>query len=324
MEIFDHEQFDLSGNIVYNKTMKPTLTNLKSLPYGGAQYVIDPDMEQRVQQFMIESINDRCLWDTGIQDEFLNSYVNWIGSTRQNTIRGLDQFTTKAYSNGTTEAFDKFYLKNLHRRLRYFRGEYMYHQVSARQYWSEGGVFLEEAELDQNDCVIISLPFADTGNPHTDMNQVLDQCDRLQIPVLLDMAYLGICSGITFDLTHPCISDVTFSLSKTFPVPHLRIGMRLTRHDDDDSLLVVNKTSYTNRLGIAVGLKLINSLSVDHVYETYQAQQQQFCRTLGVEPSQCVIFGVDRKDQFRIYNRGGSTNRLCFSKYLDSGILPKP
>ena len=85
MEIFDHEQFDLSSNIVYNKIMKPTLTNLKSLPYGGAQYVIDPDSEQFVQQVIIESVNNRCLWDINVQDEFLNSYVDWIGSTQQNT-----------------------------------------------------------------------------------------------------------------------------------------------------------------------------------------------------------------------------------------------
>jgi len=296
---------------------QPTLTNLKTLAYGGAQYVVNADREKFVHDSVIKAANNRCLWDTDLQRTFLDEYYAWIQSTTLNTITGIDNFKIKAFSQGTTEAFDKFYLKNSSRRLRYFKGEYMYHQVAGRQYFDYAGVFIEDEALEVNDCVVISLPFSDTGGEHPRMQEVLARCDELNIPVLLDFAYLGICSGINFDLTHPSITDVTFSLSKTFPVPHLRIGMRLTRHDDDDALMVMNKTSYTNRLSMSVGLDLIRTWSPDFIPTQYRTKQQQLCTELGVEPSNSIIFGIDSQNQYPEYNRGGQTNRLCFAKILD-------
>ena len=299
---------------------QPTLTNLKLLPYGGAQYVINTDHEQFVRHSIVNAANNSCLWNTDLQKIFLEEYYAWIQKTTLNSIVGIDKFATKAFTQGTTEAFDKFYLKNSSRRLRYFKGEYMYHQVSSRQYFNQRASFIEDNDLDSNDVVVISLPFSDTGNKHPKMTEVLQTCNEMNIPVLIDCAYMGICSEINFDLTYPCITDVTFSLSKTFPVPHLRIGMRLTRTDDDDALLVMNKTGYTNRLSMQVGLDLIRNWSVDHIVKKYKDSQLKICNDLGVVPSNSIIFGIDYKNQYPEYNRGGQTNRLCFAKHLDTSI----
>ena len=296
---------------------KPILTNLKTLPYGGAQYVIDSGLEKFVQDSIIKAAHNQCLWNINLQKTFLDEYYAWIQTTNLNNISGIEDFKVKAFSQGTTEAFDKFYLKNSQRRLRYFKGEYMYHQVAGRQYFNHESAFIEDGRLTDNDCVVISLPFSDTGNEHPQMVEVLSECTRLSIPVLVDYAYLGICSGINFDLTYPCITDVTFSLSKTFPVPHLRVGMRLTRQDDDDALMVMNKTGYTNRLAMQVGLDLIRTWSADFIPTQYKLAQEQLCTELGVEASNTVIFGIDAKNQYPEYNRGGQTNRLCFSKIFD-------
>jgi hypothetical protein len=295
----------------------PTLTNLKSLPYGGAQYVVASDQEQFVKSAIAKSIENNCLWNGDIKQKFLNLYRQWIQTSTLNTISGLEHFPVASFSAGTTEAFDKFYLKNLHRRIRYFRGEYMYHQVAGRQYFEEAK-FVEDDDLDSNDVLVLSLPFSDTGNAHPDMEATLTKCSQLGIPVLLDCAYFGICSGIEFNLDHDCITDLTFSLSKTFPVPHLRIGMRLTRTDDDDALLVMNKTDYVNRLSCFVGVELLENFSPDMIYTRYQKSQLELCNKLGVTPSKCVIFGIDESNQYPQYNRGGVTNRLCLSKYLNN------
>ena len=299
---------------------KPTLINLKNLPYGGAQYVPSNEREQFVRHSI--KISADSLWLPKLQDEFLVKYRQWIGATKLNTVTGLEKFPVSAVAQGTTEAFDKFYLKNSSRRLRYFKGEYMYHQVAGRQYFRSASTFIEDGALDSNDAVVVSLPFSDTGNEHPEMKAMLAECTRLGIPVLMDCAYLGICSGIAFDLNHDCITDITFSLSKTFPVPHLRIGMRLTRNDDDDALLVTNKTQYVNRLSVAVGLELIQMWDCDTIPNLYLATQKEFCKTLGVDPSNCVIFGIDTTEKWQQYNRGGPTNRLCFAKYLHKKQLP--
>lgn len=294
---------------------KPTLTNLKSLPYGGAQYVVNRDLEHFVRS-AIARASQTSLWNTDLRSRFLDLYQQWIRQSKLNTFVALDQFPVATFSAGTTEAFDKFYLKNLTRRLRYFRGEYMYHQVAGRQYFPEAK-FVEDADLDVNDVLVISLPFSDTGGEHPDMQSTLETCSALGIPVLVDCAYFGICSGIEFNLDHDCITDVTFSLSKAFPVPHLRIGMRLTREDDDDALLVMNKTDYVNRLSCAVGIDLLENFGPDMIYQTYHDRQQTLCADLGITASACVIFGIDHSNQYPQYNRGGSSNRLCLSKYLD-------
>ena len=299
---------------------KLALANLKSLPFGGAQYVVSSQREQFVKSAIAESA-DYCLSDTAVHTKFTDEYVKWISQTKINTVKGIEQFPIAAFSNGTTEAFDKFYLRNQSRRLRYFKGEYMYHQIAGREYFDQSE-FIENAELDSNDVVVVSLPFADTGGEHPEMQAVLEQCERLDIPVLIDCAYFGICADILFNFNYSCITDITFSLSKSFPVPHLRIGMRLTRTDDDDALLVSNKTQYINRISAEVGRKILAKYSPDDTYKQYFATQKNLCEQLDVTPSPCVIFGIDQNNLYSQYNRGTHTNRLCLAKYLDTGLLP--
>ena len=110
---------------------KLALANLKSLPYGGAQYVINASREQFVRD-SIKEVADDCLFDTTVHTRFIEEYRQWITAGTLNVMQGLEKFPIAAFSAGTTEAFDKFYLKNQTRRIRYFRGEYMYHQIAGR------------------------------------------------------------------------------------------------------------------------------------------------------------------------------------------------
>lgn len=296
------------------------LKSLKHLHYGGASCVHDQSMVEQVKRSIVRAVDQNCLNDDTIQNTFLDQYVSWVENSKLNKFQNLSKFDVKAFSNGTTEGFDKFYLKNHTRRFRCFRGEYMYHGATWKKDFSNW-CYIDQAPLMSNDAVIVSLAFSDTGNIHQDLYSVLDQCDQLNIPVLIDCAFVGICANIEFDFDRPCITDITFSLSKTFPVANLRIGMRLTRVDDDDSLLVINKTNYTNRLSCAVGLDLISKYSADYNYKQWREQQVEFCKQLDIVPSNTVIFGLGDQ-RYQEYNRGNTTNRLCFARYLAQGTLP--
>lgn len=299
---------------------QPAMANLKTLAFGGAGPVIDPGLQRTVYDAIVSCCQKDVLNDTEVQTKFLDAYQQWVRDSRLNRLQGLDKFKVAAYANGTTEAFDKFMLKNHGRRFRCFRGEYMYHPAAWRNYFP-GWCRIEDAPLATNDAVIISMPFSDTGGVHPETDTILDQCDRLGIPVLIDSAFFGICHDIDFDFDRDCITDIAFSLSKSFPVANLRIGMRLTREDDDDTLMVHNKTNYNNRLGAGVGLDLLRRYSADYNWQTWRDFQEKFCRQLGVEPSRSVIFGLGGPE-FLKYNRGGASNRLCFSRYLYQGYLP--
>jgi len=295
-----------------------TLPNLKILPFGGAGAVQDPDQLAKIKNINVDLLD--VINDDAITEKFLEKYRVWVQSTQSNHVQGLDQFAYSCYTNATTEAFDKFYLKNHTRRFRCFRGEYMYHILSWRNCFPNW-CYMDQDDLKSGDAVVISFPFADTGGKHNDMDQVLALCEAMDIPVLLDCAYMGICSGLDIDLTWSCITDVTFSMSKSFPLSHARIGMRVTRRDDDDPLFVLNKTNYTNRIGAYIGYELLQEFGPDYIPTRYREQQHQWCKELGAEPSATVIFGLGNQ-RWKDYDRGAGNYRLCFYKYLALKLLP--
>mgnify|MGYP006073000439 FL=1 len=285
--------------------------NRVHMPFGNAFSIADPNVLKLYAQDTNTAI---AISSETVQSKFLNEYQAWIMATKNNCVIGLDEYKYACYSNGTTEAFDKFYAKHSRRRFRFFKGEFVYHRLSCRNNnydWD----YIEDADLDSNDVVIISLPFSDTGNKHESLDDVLTTCNKLKIPVLLDCAYFGICNDIIFDLTYKCITDVTFSLSKSLYAAHLRIGMRLTREDDDDPLFVTNKIGYINRTSAYIGRQLLKNFGPDYIYNKYRDRQLEYCNILNVEPSNCVIFGIGG-DVWQDYNRDRKTNRLSLHKFL--------
>jgi hypothetical protein len=285
--------------------------NKKTLPYGGSFSIQDNDVINFIKTIDLTE----SLWKDDIVKFFCETYSQWILKSKNNTVSGLENFKYPVYSNGTSQTFDMFYIKNHKKRFRCFKGEYIYHQLAWRNNWSDWK-FIEDDDLRPGDAVIISLPFSDTGNAHIETNRVLKICDFLNIPVLIDCVFFGCCSNVIFDFNHDCITDVVFSLSKTFPVAHARIGMRFTRTDDDDLMSVYHKINYNNRLSAKLGLELIKKFTPDHIYNKYVIQQLELCKNLNVVPSNTVLFGLDHNNLYPEYNRGSFTNRLgLFNHY---------
>ena len=179
---------------------------------------------------------------------------------------------------------------------------------------------MEDSALDKNDAVVISLPFADTGDKHNEYHNLMRDCSALGIPVLVDCAYYGACRHINIDIAYSCITDVTFSLSKTFPVAYARIGIRYTKVDDDDTMFVYHKISYNNKIGALIGLEYFKNFTPDYIPNKYIDKQKDFCNTLGVKTSKTVLFGIDDSKKYNQYNRGGNTNRLSFHKQYIRGL----
>jgi len=285
----------------------------RGMDFGSAFAIQDP----ATIKLLREPMDLSCVNNSTIIDEYLYNYDSWIKSTTLNSFVGLEQFKYRCFSNGTTESFDKFYIKHHNRRFRCYKGDYMYHKLAWRNGYSWG--WLDDAPLHKNDAVIISLPFADTGNKHENYHSLMRKCSELEIPVLVDCAYFGACRGIEFDLAYNCITDVTFSLSKTFPVAYARIGIRYTKEDDDDTLFVYHKINYNNKIGAALGIKYLEKFTPDYIPSKYIDKQLEFCYNLGVEPSKTILFGIGG-DEWNEYNRGGKTNRLSFHKQFIKGL----
>lgn len=241
----------------------------------------------------------RCRW------AYLDHYHHWIRSSRLNSIVGLERFQRRDLINGTTQTFDEAYMKYAHRRLRVFRGEYRYHMRIVPQ-WR----FLEDEPLATNDYVIISAPFCSTGDAHPQMNSVLDECERLRVPVIVDCAYFGTCENIHLELSHPAIESVSFSLSKGTGMGDVRSGIRYSNLNDNNPICQQNNYDHSVLFAARVGLYMMETFSPDFIPERYSAVQKQVCRALGLKPTPCMhlALGDSSWDNFKIddlYNRVG-------------------
>jgi len=286
-----------------------TLPCLKDKPYGGASSIHDASIKAWLY-------NSHFYFPEVDTQQFLSDYYAWI--QQGNQILGCGDYNTLAYSNGTTEAFDKFYQKHTHRRLRLWRGEYYYHQIQRRELFTDFA-WIDEEPVSSGDVVVVSMPFADTGGIPTDYTKVMQECVDKEVPVLIDMAYISLTKNCTYDISYPCIETVTTSLSKVFPVEHMRIGIRMNRHNTDDTLdaYTNNAYPYVNTIGVHVGHRLIKQFEQNWVYNKWRNKQKEMCEQLDVQLSDCIIFGIDTNNKYSEYNRGGATNRLCLSKHLD-------
>jgi len=145
---------------------------------------------------------------------------------------------------------------------------------------------------------------------------ILDQCDSLDIPVMIDLAYYNLVRELDFNLNRPSIKSITFSLSKGFyPMDKLRVGIRCKREFTDDPIDVFNSYDMFNKAGAAMGLKIMKKFSPDHNQKKYYKKQLEICNHFDLEPSKCIIFGLGGK-KYSKFNRGLKTNRVCISKLL--------
>ena len=281
---------------------------IKRPKYHQGKYISDPTALAVVGRcFVLDAIDD-----TASVPRFLDAYKTWICSTKNNKINGLDKFTVSEFTQGCTESFTQFYLRHHHRRFRIHKGEYGSH-ISHFQHlnWK----WIEDEPLAFNDAVIISLPFANTGNNYL-YKETMKVCSSLQIPVLVDCCWFGTCGNINFDFSWPCIEQITFSLSKTFPVSRLRIGARFSKTNLNDGISDLNRVDYVNRFSAHVGYNLVTNFSADWLYNTYRDSQLKICQNIGVDPSSCVTLATSSDLKWKYLDRGGSSFRLCLSDEL--------
>ena len=246
--------------------------------------------------------------NTNKTEEYCDIFRQWILNTEENKVLGLDDFSESVFSQGTTESFDKFYTRHRDKKVRVFRGEYSYHNYMIDT------LNLDDVGLTKNSCVIISIPFADSGTEYN-YHSIMRECSRKNIPVLVDCCWFGTCAGMTFDFRYPCIEDVVFSLSKTFPVSRLRIGVRFSR-GYVDGLSQYARDGYLNFNSMGVGMKFMQEFSSDYIFKKYSKKQLEICKSIGVLPSPVVNLATGIGKKWDYLNRGGPHNRLCLSDEL--------
>ena len=94
------------------------------------------------------------------------------------------------------------------------------------------------------------------------------------------------------------------------------------RTNQDDTLYAYshNSVPYVNTVSINIADYLITTFNNEWLFNKYKDKQEIICKKLEITPSDCVIFGIDMEQKYPQYNRGSSTNRLCFSRIWDGRL----
>jgi len=300
-------------------------TNLpdnKNKPFGGAYSVHDRELttyrDETIRMFTVNN-NYSVKNAEIIKQEFLQTYKEWMFSHFPR-VTGIEQYSHMCFTQGTTESFAQFYIRyRNNKRLRIARGEYFYHQMMKALWYDDNFAWLEDEPIKEGDVVLLSVPFSDTGAVPNDLEKILCDCDRLKVPVMIDLAYLNISVDLQFNLDHSCIEYVVSSLSKVFPIETHRIGIRMQKEPFEDQIYVINEHNYNyiNLLSAYLGTAMMKKFPANYVFDKYHSKQLAFCQKLDLVPSYCVYFGLDYTGRFKEYNRGNNSNRLCFSRIWD-------
>ncbi len=238
----------------------------------------------------------------------------WIRSSHACSVLGLEDFEVACVSLGVTQALDQFHYDILQsgRRLRMLRGEYPYHR-DVHPFCIEKD-FIDDAPLTPGDAVIISYPFSASGNEPPRLTETLDSCLRLQVPVFLDLAWFGTCGGLVFDLRHPAITHVAFSLTKGLTCGNYRSGVRWTRKKTDlsatDRLLLQQDWNHSIHLNLKIGRELMKKFGPDTQFHKYRTAQLKVCERFSIEPSPCVHIATSKEEHWRDFSRDGVIQRI--------------
>jgi len=297
-------------------TIHTGLPNNKNKIYGGAYSVHDP-VTCLHRDTLLQNYSESDIDFETTKLDYFDAFKQFL--QQPHDLIGLDLYTHSCFTQGTTESFLHFYLRYRNKRLRLARGEYFFHQMTKNMYYQNNFAWLDEDELRSGDVLVLSVPFSDSCELYPNLDTILYECDVKSIPVMLDLAYINLAVGFTVDLTHPCIEYVVSSLSKVFPLENHRVGIRLQKTFFEDPLYVINEQDYNyiNICSIYLGLKMMQEFGPTYIYVKYLDAQINMCKQLGLKRSSCVYFGIDENNAYPEYNRGASTNRLCFSRVWD-------
>lgn len=266
-----HEDIETSGNAIYDP-----------LPWDTISPIVKDWFSDH------SSFGDR----TDVLQEYLLEYPKYLAKSNLNKITGLETLKYRYASIGVTQSLDEFHWQCLKqgRTLKMLRGEYPYNR-DMYPHWE----YIDDKGLHENDCVILSCPFSGSGNKHKETENILIECDKLNIPVLIDMAWFGTCGNISIDLSHDCIKHVSFSTTKGLSCGQYRNGIRFSREQglihqpgNSDRLATHTEWNHSVHLNFAIGLTLIKTFDPDYIYNKYRASQLEVCSILGLEASNCI------------------------------------
>lgn len=289
----------------------------------GAAPIADVNVLQSIKKVEFEHLfvdnNPDIVPRDGVE-QFVVAMDSWIRQSKLNSIEGLDRFPHRYVIHGITQSLDDFMITHQSRRICTMPGEYPYLPNCFHHHHE----LTQLSELSSGDALLLSTPFASTGAIHPQFDALMALATELEVPVMIDCAYFGICHNLQLKLDHPCIERVCFSTSKAFAAGHLRAGIEYSFRNDT-TIAKQNKWQYVNLLNAMINTRLLAQHSADDTFNTYRPAQLAVCEAYQLTPSDTVIFGLSDEDKYARFDRGDGHYRCGISLHIrdihDSGVF---
>jgi len=241
------------------------------------------------------------------------AWRSWLTSSSFNTVVGLEQLQHSAFIPGTTDAFGEFIARYPGRRIRASRSDFILTKILSSS-WNRQFLVLEEAPLDENDAVILSMPFSGNGSDYPE--NILGLAEKLDVPVMIDGAYIGNSQGVVYDLRYTCIKDFAISLSKCLAPNQLRLGIRFTRDAVDDGVTAgLLGADIFDRFGCYMSMQLLEKYSHDFVVQTVKPISDSVCKQLHLEPTKTMTLALGDESLRKDFERGDYI-RVCITNEI--------
>lgn len=261
------------------------MQRIKVAPEYSEKYLeIDrpqPLSDKYIEQLCMDVLDGKLAKDItdNVYTEFKTLVQDYIVQSKLNNITGLEHFNRVDIINGCTQFIDNLYMCGP---LQVLTDDYRYHQRLNLAFFKDVGSLIPDIPL------LIALPFPRVGEPHSEMNEILSECTRKNIPVHIDGAWITSCRDLDFDFNHPMIKSVGISLSKGLGLGWNRIGIRYTRQFVQDSVTIMNDYRMNNRALSMIGIYFLNNLEPDYLWNKYGETYYKICKDFDLVPTKTI------------------------------------
>jgi hypothetical protein len=140
--------------------------------------------------------------------------------------------------------------------------------------------------------LIIAMPFPQIGDKHSQLDLILEQSVKKDIPVHIDGAWITCCKNIEFNFDHPAIHSLAISLSKGLGLGWNRVGLRWSKISNPDSISIMNDFSMNNRALVKIGLHFLNNIPTDYLWNTHRDRYFKVCNDFGLVPTNSIYLAL--------------------------------
>ena len=183
-----------------------------------------------------------------------------------------------------------------------FDGEYWYHETIVKNKINR------MEQIKENDVLVLSFPFFNNFQIRSDMDDILERCSQLSVPVLLDCIWLPLISDIPKLKNSDAIEVMTHSITKTLPLSATKGGVLFKRKP-----LTLAEVTYGtgNKLGAWLFNNYLQQKGYFYIRDCYRPLQHKWCSILDIKAHDMVYAGVCSEQSFlKKYSMGQGNGNL--------------